>query len=41
MRTCEEKNGVAKEAIVLQWAVRTALWDFKVVKKRWLVHCLV
>jgi len=28
MRTCEE-NGVAKGAIVLQWAVRTASWDFK------------
>ena len=31
MRTREEeKNGVAKEAIiVLQWAVQTASWDFK------------
>ena len=29
------KNGVEKEAIVLQWAVRIALCDFKVGKKRW------
>ena len=29
------KNGVAKEAIVIQWAVRTASWDFKPGKKRW------
>ena len=32
MRTREEKNGVAKEAIVLQWVVRTASWNFKRVK---------
>jgi len=31
----EEKNGVTKEAIVLQWAVWTASWDFKPGKKRW------
>jgi len=36
MRTCEEKNGVMKEAIVLQWAVRIASCDFKPgKKKRW------
>ena len=35
MRTREEKNGVVKEAIVLQWAVRIALCDFKPGKKRW------
>ena len=29
------KNGVAKEAIVLQWAVRTTSWDFKPGKKQW------
>ena len=29
------QNGVTNEAIVLQWLVRTALWDFKVVKKQW------
>ena len=29
-----KKNGVAKEAIVLQWAVRTASWDFKPGKKK-------
>ena len=27
------KIGITKEAIVLQWAVRTALWDFKPGKK--------
>ena len=32
MRT-REKNGVVKEAIVLQWAVRIALRDFKPGKK--------
>ena len=29
-----KKNGVAKEAIVLQWAVRTTSWDFKPGKKQ-------
>jgi len=29
------ENGIANAAIVLQWPVRTALWHFKVVKKRW------
>ena len=29
------KNGIAKEVIALQWAVRTASWDFKTVKKCW------
>jgi len=29
------ENGVANEAIVVQWPVRTASWDFKVVKKWW------
>jgi len=29
------KNGVVKEAIVLQWAVRIASCDFKPGKKRW------
>jgi len=33
MRTLEEKNGVVKEAIVLQWAVRNASCDFKPGKK--------
>ena len=28
------ENGVTNEAIVLQWLVQTASWDFKVVKKR-------
>ena len=37
-----KKNGVAKEAIVFQWAVRTASWDFKPGKKSSvLVHCSV
>jgi len=35
------KNGIAKEAIVLQWAVQTASWDFKPVKSDGLVHCSV
>jgi len=35
VRTCEEKNGVVKEAIVLQWVVRIASWDFKPGKKWW------
>ena len=30
-----KKNGVVKEAIVLQWAVRMASCDFKPGKKRW------
>jgi len=34
MRTILE-NGIANKAIVLQWPVRTASWDLKVVKKRW------
>jgi len=34
------KNGVTKEAIVLQWAVRTASWDFKSVKKWWALALL-
>jgi len=33
MHTREEKNGVAKEAIVLQWVAWTASCDFKPVKK--------
>ena len=33
MRTHEEKNGITKEAIVLQWVVWTTSWDFKLVKK--------
>jgi len=33
MRTCEEKNGVVKEAS--QWAVRIASCDFEPGKKRW------
>ena len=36
-----KKNGIVKEAIVLQWAVRIASCDFEHGKKRWLVHCLV
>jgi len=37
VRMCirEEKNGVTKKAIVLQWAVGTASWYFKPGKKRW------
>ena len=35
MHTREEKNGVAKEAIILQWVVWTTLWDFKPGKKQW------
>jgi len=35
MCTHEGKNSVVKEAIVLQWAVRITLWDFKPGKKRW------
>jgi len=35
------KQGVAKEAIVLQWAVRTASCDFKPVESGGLVHCSV
>ena len=35
MRTRDEKNGVVKKAIVLQWAVRIASRDFKPGKKRW------
>ena len=34
-----KKNGVVKEAIVLQWAVRIASCDFKLGKKDGLVHC--
>ena len=30
-----EENGVADEAIVIEWVVSSASWDFKVVKKRW------
>ena len=30
-----KKNGVVKEAMVLQWAVRIASCDFKPGKKRW------
>jgi len=30
-----KKNGITKEVIVLQWAVRTASWDFKPGKKQW------
>ena len=37
----KKKNGVAKEAIVLQRAVQTASWDFKSVKSDGLVHCSV
>ena len=29
------KNGIAKEAIVLQWAVWIASWHFKLGKKQW------
>jgi len=35
MCTCEEENGVVKEAIVFQWAVRIASRDFKPGNKRW------
>jgi len=35
MHTHEEKNGIAKEAIVLRWAAWTTSWDFKPRKKRW------
>ena len=41
MRTREEKNGVVKEAIVLQWAIRIASFDFKPGKSDGLVHCSV
>jgi len=41
MHTSEEKNGVVKEAIVLQWAVRIAWCDFKPRKSDGLVHCSV
>ena len=42
VRMCTSfENGIINETIVVQWAVRTALWDFKVVKKHGLVHCLV
>ena len=34
MRTYEV-NGITHEAIVIDWAVTSALWDFKVVKKQW------
>ena len=34
MRTNEE-NGVADEAIVIEWAVSSASCDFEVMKKRW------
>jgi len=34
MRTREEKNGVIKEARVLQWAGRIASCDFKPGKKK-------
>ena len=30
-----KKNGTAKEAIVLQWVVRTTSWDFELGKKQW------
>ena len=40
MRTIFE-NGIANEAIVLQWLVRTTSGDFKVVKSDGLVHCSV
>ena len=36
-----EENGVANEAIVVQWLVQTTSWDFKVVKSDGLVHCSV
>ena len=35
------KNGVVKEAIVLQWMVWMASWDFKPGKSNGLVHCSV
>ena len=35
------KNGVVKEAIVLQWAVRIASRDFKPGKSDGLLHCSV
>ena len=41
MHTHEEKNGVVKEAIVLQWAVRITLCDFEPGKSDRLVHCSV
>ena len=37
MRT-RKKNGVIKEAIVLQWAVQTTSWDFKLERSDGLVH---
>jgi len=40
MRTCEEKSGIVKEAIVLQWAVRIASCDFKPGEKRWVIALL-
>ena len=35
------KNGIVKEATVLQWAVRIASCDFKLEKSNGLVHCSV
>ena len=35
------KNGIAKEALVLQRVVWTTLWDIKAVKSDGLVDCLV
>jgi len=31
----QEKNGIANEAIFLEWVVSSNLWDFEVVKKSW------
>ena len=36
-----KKNGIVKEAIVLQWAVRIASCDFETGKSDGLVHCSV
>ena len=36
-----KKNGVVKEAIVLQWAVRIASCDFKLGTKRWWAGALL
>jgi len=36
-----KKNGVIKEAIVLQWVVRIALCDLNLKKSDGLVHCSV
>ena len=34
IRTLNFENGIANEAIALEWVVSRALWDFKVVKKQ-------